>query len=112
MTEPRVDHLLDRNPRTVEERRRVHDGLVGLGYRAAPPDRGKATYVKYLDPQDDGRNLGYLDGARFYVSRGDQEARLAALPHWGTNGRHAYVQLGGTEALAALLDVARDLKAS
>jgi hypothetical protein len=109
-----LKRLTDFSPVFAARVRRVHEGLVELGYVPTLP-RPRAggplpSYISYVDPVT-GSNLGNLNSQKFYVMRRELRDELNGKPYVGADTRYANVSLVDDGAAAFVLRIARQQKA-
>jgi hypothetical protein len=113
---PNVDGQLDRLARywpAFEGRlRRMHTGLVELGYQPCTPQtrsaRRQASYVRYVDPVD-GRGLGGTNSGTFTFSRAELKGELASNPDVKI-GRYPTVHFDTDDKVTLILEIASRVK--
>jgi len=108
-----LDRLTAYSPAFASRVRRVHEGLVELGYVATLPAPRKAerlpSYISCVDPVTS-KNFANLNSVKAYIQRRELRDQLEGQPHVGVDSRYAHVALVSDEATAFLIDVAKKLK--
>jgi hypothetical protein len=103
-----LGRLMDHNPAFAARVRKLHDGLVRIGYSPTLPKSSKdvlPSYISYIDPAT-GVNFGNLNSEKIYIQRRDLRDELKDQPHFGSDNRYANCHLTSDEAVQAVLEVA------